>query len=62
VNLTQLAQRWRDDGRLAPDADPDAVGAVLLTMLPGLIVTQHLVDGASAAQLVEGLSGLGAAR
>ncbi|MGW6279299.1 TetR/AcrR family transcriptional regulator [Kribbella sp. NPDC055071] len=62
AQLTQLAQRWRDDGRLAPGADPDAVGAVLLTMLPGLIVTQHLVDGASATQLVDGLASLPSVR
>jgi AcrR family transcriptional regulator len=58
VHLIELARRWRDAGQLAPDADPEAVAAALLTLLPGIIVTHHLVDGASAPQLVAGLAGL----
>lgn len=61
VLLTELAQRWRDAGALAPDADPEAVATVLLTLMPGMIVNQHLVDPVSAAQLVAGLAVLGAA-
>jgi AcrR family transcriptional regulator len=60
THLTELARRWRDAGQLAPAADPEAVASVLLTLLPGLIVTQHLVDGASTAKLIQGLSGLAA--
>ncbi len=61
VLLTELAQRWRDAGSLTPDADPEAVATVLLTLMPGMIVNQHLVDPVSAAQLVAGLAVLGAA-
>ncbi|MFD4876494.1 TetR/AcrR family transcriptional regulator [Streptomyces sp. NPDC058420] len=61
VLLTELAQRWQDAGSLAPDADPEAVATVLLTLMPGMIVNQHLVDPVSAAQLVAGLCVLGAA-
>ena len=59
--LAELAQRWVVAGQLAPDADPDAVATVLLTLMPGMIVNQHLVDPVSAPQLVAGLSMLGAA-
>ncbi|MER6212133.1 TetR/AcrR family transcriptional regulator [Streptomyces sp. NPDC001642] len=61
VLLTELAQRWRDAGSLTPDADPEAVATVLLTLMPGMIVNQHLVDPVSATQLVAGLAVLGAA-
>ena len=59
--LVELARRWVSAGQLAPDADPEAVATVLLTLMPGMIVNQHLVDPVSATQLVAGLSMLGAA-
>jgi AcrR family transcriptional regulator len=59
--LTELAQRWLDAGVLAPDADPEAVATVLLTLMPGLLVNQYLIEPVSASQLVAGLSMLGAA-
>jgi AcrR family transcriptional regulator len=59
--LTELARRWVQAGQLAPDADPDAVATVLVTLMPGLIVNQHLVDPVPAPQLVAGLSMLGTA-
>jgi AcrR family transcriptional regulator len=59
--LTELAQRWLDAGVLAPDADPEAVATVLLTLMPGLLVNQYLIEPVSASQLVAGLSMLGTA-
>jgi AcrR family transcriptional regulator len=59
-HLTELARRWRAAGQLAPDANAEDVAAVLLTLMPGLIVTRHLVDPVSARQLVAGLSMIGA--
>jgi len=60
AHLTELAQRWTVGGQLPADADPEAVAAVLLTLMPGLIVTHQLVDSASADTLIRGLAALGA--
>jgi hypothetical protein len=60
AHLTELAQRWTVGGQLPSDADPDAVASVLLTLMPGLIVTHQLVDSASADSLMRGLAALGA--
>jgi TetR/AcrR family transcriptional regulator, transcriptional repressor of aconitase len=40
----RVAQRLRDDGRLAAGADPDAVGAALFSVMPGFIL-QYLILG-----------------
>ena len=51
----KAAQRMRDDGRLPPGTDVDAVGAALHTMLPGFLL-QHLILGTpDAAALQRGL-------
>lgn len=60
ANFTELARRWRVAGYIGPTADIDAVAALLTTMMPGLIVLEHLGDGSSAAQLIAGISGLAA--
>lgn len=39
-----IAQRAKDSGELPPDADPEAVGAVLFGMIPGYIL-QRLLTG-----------------
>jgi AcrR family transcriptional regulator len=59
-HLAELARRWTSGGQLPPDADPHAVAAVLLTLMPGLIVTHQLVDSVSAETLMRGLAALGA--
>jgi AcrR family transcriptional regulator len=58
-HLAELARRWVADRQIAADADPDAVSAVLLTMMPGLIVTHQLVTEFSADTLSSGLAALG---
>jgi AcrR family transcriptional regulator len=60
AHLAELAQRWVGDGQLPADADPDAVAALLLTLMPGLIVTHQLVAEFSADTLTRGLAALGA--
>jgi AcrR family transcriptional regulator len=60
-HLTELALRWRTAGYLRADASPEGVATVLVTLMPGLIVNQHLVDPVPADQLVSGLAALGAA-
>ena len=59
--LAELAVRWRTSGHLPADANPDDVATVLVTLMPGLIVSQHLVDPVPADQLISGLTALGAA-
>jgi AcrR family transcriptional regulator len=57
--LTELARRWLAAGQLAPDADAGDVATVLLTLMPGLIVSHHLLGPVSATGLTAGLSALG---
>ncbi|MFI6041737.1 TetR/AcrR family transcriptional regulator [Nocardia sp. NPDC051321] len=58
ANFAELARRWRADGHIAATADTDAVATLLTTLLPGLIVVEHLGDGTSAAQMIAGINGL----
>lgn len=60
-HLTALAVRWRTAGYLTADANPEDVATVLVTLMPGLIVNQHLVGPVPADQLISGLAALGAA-
>ena len=41
-HLARLAERARDAGRLPADADPEAVGQVLLSLLIGMVVQRLL--------------------
>jgi AcrR family transcriptional regulator len=60
-HIAELAQRWRDNGYLPPDADADAVAATLLSIMLGLIVMHHVVDDVPAHGLRTGIAQLGAA-
>jgi AcrR family transcriptional regulator len=57
--LTELARRWQTAGHLAPCADPEAVAIMLLALMPGLIVTRHIVGPVTAAELTAGMSIMG---
>ncbi len=57
-NLVELARRWSEEGRLSPGADPEQVATLLVTLMPGLLVSRHLVAPVGAEQLVGGLSSL----
>jgi len=59
-HLTELALRWRTAGYLTADANPEDVATALVTLMPGLIVNQYLVDPVLADQLISGLAALGA--
>ncbi|MET8830417.1 TetR/AcrR family transcriptional regulator [Streptomyces sp. NPDC004610] len=59
--LAELAGRWRADGRLSADADPEATAAVLFALMPGLIISHHLVADVTLRQLTAGLTALGTA-
>ena len=60
-HIAELAQRWRDNGYLPPDADTNAVAATLLSIMYGLVVMHHVVDDVPAHTLRTGLALLGAA-
>jgi AcrR family transcriptional regulator len=55
-HFAELARRWQQASHLDPDADPNAVAELLTTLLPGIIVSEHLVDGVSGAQLLAGIT------
>ncbi|MFJ9173721.1 TetR family transcriptional regulator C-terminal domain-containing protein [Streptomyces sp. NPDC102360] len=59
-HLAELAGRWREDGRLPADAEPEAAASVIFALMHGLIVCHHLADGVSADEIGLGLSALGA--
>ena len=50
-----VAQRMRDDGRLPPGTDADAVGAALFAVAPGFLLQQLILGGPDAATLQRGL-------
>ncbi|HEY4454519.1 MAG TPA: TetR/AcrR family transcriptional regulator [Pseudonocardiaceae bacterium] len=55
-SLTELAHRWQTTGHIDPHAQPEQVATVLMTMMPGLIVTRHMIGPIAADDLVAGLS------
>ena len=54
----EIAVRERQAGRLAPDADPAAVGSVLVTMVPGFLLGLRLLDDLTPETLERGLRDL----
>jgi AcrR family transcriptional regulator len=60
-HIDELAQRWRDNGYLPPDADTKAVAATLFSIMHGLIVMHHVVDDVPAHALRTGVVLLGTA-
>jgi AcrR family transcriptional regulator len=53
--LTALAQRWKSAGLLPADADPMAVAALFVTLMPGFIVMNHLYELPSLNVLSAGI-------
>jgi AcrR family transcriptional regulator len=60
-HAAELAQRWRDNGYLPPDADTKAVARSLFSIMQGLIVMHHVVDDIPAGALRTGVALLGSA-
>ncbi|MBS2533330.1 TetR/AcrR family transcriptional regulator [Catenulispora sp. NF23] len=58
AQLTELARRWQQTGELGPRASPDAVGLLLATLLPGMLVARHTGDRVTGEQVLAGLRGL----
>jgi AcrR family transcriptional regulator len=59
---TELASRMRDAGRLPEDADPEAMGATLLCVMPGFVLQRMLVGDLDAQDLRAGFHALAGAR
>jgi AcrR family transcriptional regulator len=57
--LVELSRRWREEGRVPPEADDEEIATVLITLMPGLLVGRNLVAAVSADHLIGGLSSLG---
>jgi AcrR family transcriptional regulator len=53
-----LAARAQAAGKLAPDADPEAVGAVLFGLIPGYALQRVLSDGPDRAAFLAGVRAL----
>lgn len=53
--FVELAGRWRDAGHLAPDADPEAVGQVLFSLVPGYILQRLLLGDVDPTTYAGGL-------
>jgi TetR/AcrR family transcriptional regulator, transcriptional repressor of aconitase len=54
----QAAQRMREDGRLPPSTDVQAVGAALFALLPGFLLQHLLLQDIDAATFSRGVSEL----
>jgi AcrR family transcriptional regulator len=61
TRITELATRWRDEGHLSPDSDPEAAAATMFTLMHGLIVCHHLAADVPTDQLGRGITALGSA-
>jgi AcrR family transcriptional regulator len=58
TQLAALARRWQHAGLLAPQVNPESVGLVLTTLMPGILVARHAGDQVSTEQVLAGLRGL----
>lgn len=54
----KLAERMRADGMLPPDADPQAVGATLVSIVPGFILQRIILGDVDADTLRQGIRAL----
>ncbi|MEO3784908.1 TetR/AcrR family transcriptional regulator [Actinocorallia sp. B10E7] len=55
---TEFAVRYQAEGRLAEDADPAAVGALLTCLVPGFVMQRLLLGGVDSAVLRRGFEGV----
>jgi TetR/AcrR family transcriptional regulator, transcriptional repressor of aconitase len=54
----EIAERERVAGRLAADADPNAVGAMLACLMPGILLQHILLNDVDVATFHRGVLGL----
>ncbi len=55
---TEFAVRYQREGRLAPGADPAAVGALLTCFIPGLVMQRLMLGDVDAEVIGRGLAGV----
>ena len=58
----ELALRMQDAGRLPADADPQAMGATLVCLLPGFVLQRLLLGDVDAGTMRAGIHALSGAR
>lgn len=56
--LATIARRWRDDGRLPPDADPEEIAAVLYGLMPGYVVQRLIIGDVDPDSYARGVAAL----
>jgi TetR/AcrR family transcriptional regulator, transcriptional repressor of aconitase len=56
--FTKVVERMKEAGRLAPDADPEAVGATLMCIAPGYVLQRLIVGDIDAETLRKGVHGI----
>ncbi|HEX6473420.1 MAG TPA: TetR/AcrR family transcriptional regulator [Streptosporangiaceae bacterium] len=59
--LFKIVERLRDEGRLAPDVDVEAVGTTLSFAMPGFVLSRLLLEDVDADTFRNGIAGLLAA-
>lgn len=56
--LFKIVERLRDEGRLPPDVDVEAVGMTLSFAMPGFVLARLLMDDVDADTFRDGIAGL----
>jgi hypothetical protein len=55
TRLAEVARRARDAGRLPPDADPEVVAMVMMSLVTGWIVQRHIAGVADRTAYFAGV-------
>jgi AcrR family transcriptional regulator len=55
-HVEALVRRWIDAGLVAPGTSPAAVARLVITLMPGLVVTENLVEPTVVEELLAGLT------
>ncbi|MBO3743161.1 TetR/AcrR family transcriptional regulator [Actinoplanes flavus] len=57
-HCAEVARRWQAAGNLPPGADPDQIGAAMLSLLQGYVLQRLLVPSTDPAGYVDGVAHL----
>jgi len=61
ANFAEIARRWQRAGNLAADADPEQVGAAMLSLVQGYMLQRLLISGTGMDGYLAGVNALLAA-
>jgi AcrR family transcriptional regulator len=53
--LVELARRWQTEGLFGPEGDATSIADLFITLMPGMLITRHLYQPATASRLAEGM-------